>query len=117
MWSAVRRAGVSQPTVLGSLVISGMNDVLNSQSLTRAAWRNRIPTAAWAFMGAIAICCNILLGFASRHSEPQHQRALLLVLPVVLSISFLLLADIDSPRGGFISILPQNLMSLAQSLR
>jgi hypothetical protein len=43
--------------------------------------------------------------------------ALLLVLPLVVSISFFLIADIDSPRGGIIRIEPQNLISLSQSLR
>jgi len=38
------------------------------------------------------------------------------VLPFVVSISFLLIADIDSPRRGFIHVVPQNLVSLLQSL-
>jgi hypothetical protein len=33
-----------------------------------------------------------------------------------VSISFFLIADIDSPRGGLIRVLPQNLMHLSQSL-
>ena len=46
----------------------------------------------------------------------KMKAALLLVLPLVVSISFLLIADIDSPRGGFIHVAPQNLLSLSQSL-
>jgi len=38
------------------------------------------------------------------------------VLPLVVSISFFLIADIDSPRAGIIHADPQNLMSLADSL-
>jgi len=41
----------------------------------------------------------------------------LLVLPLVVSISFFLIADIDSPRGGLIRVSPQNLAALAESLR
>ena len=44
------------------------------------------------------------------------QSRLLFVLPLVVSISFLLIADIDSPRGGFIHVVPQNLAALSQSL-
>ena len=40
----------------------------------------------------------------------------MLVLPLVVSISFFLIADIDSPRSGVIRVQPQNLISLAQSL-
>jgi hypothetical protein len=42
---------------------------------------------------------------------------LFLILPIALSISFFLIADIDSPRGGLIHLCPQNLESVAESLR
>jgi hypothetical protein len=45
LWSAVR-SRTAQPTPLVALAISGMNDVLNSQGYTQAAWWNRIPTPA-----------------------------------------------------------------------
>jgi hypothetical protein len=41
----------------------------------------------------------------------------MLILPIVVSISFFLIADIDSPRGGVIVVQPQNLVNLAQSLQ
>jgi hypothetical protein len=118
LWSAVRPAAAAQPTSITALAISGMNDVLNAQGYAQAAWWNRIPFAAWSLMFLIAICGNILLGYYLQ--DPQHaprtRGTLFLVLPVILSISFLLIADIDSPRGGFIHITPQNLISLSQSL-
>jgi len=88
---------------------------LNSQGYTQAAWWNRIPSAAWVLMGVIAICCNLLVGYGARRAEAE--RVLMLVLPLVVSISFFLIADIDSPRSGVIRVQPQNLISLAQSLR
>ena len=91
-----------------------MNDVLNSQGYTQAAWWNRIPIAAWGLMAAIAICCNLLIGFSVRDAKAEG--LLLLILPLVVSISFFLIADIDSPRGGVIRVNPQNLISLAESL-
>ena len=112
MWSAVQAAAAAQPTPPVTLVVAGMNDVLNATGYTQAAWWNRIPIAAWSLMGAIAIFCNVLIGYDAR-----RKRALLfLILPVALSISFLLIADIDSPRGGLIHVLPQNLESLSRSL-
>ena len=113
MWSVVAHAGQSQPTPINALVISGMNDVLNRQGYTQAAWWNRIPVAAWLFMFVIAICCNFLQGYASGEGKGRRP---LLVLPIVLAVAFLLLADLDSPRGGVIRVQPQNLMALQQSL-
>jgi len=65
-------------------------------------------------MAAIAICCNLLVGYGAR--QVGGETILMVVLPLVVSISFFLIADIDSPRGGVIRVHPQNLASLSQSL-
>ena len=65
-------------------------------------------------MVLIAICCNLLVGYGARGAGISAR--LLTVLPLVVSISFLLIADIDAPRGGLIHVAPQNLAALYQSL-
>lgn len=114
MWSAVQAPALAQPTPVIALAVAGMNDVLNSQGYTQAAWWNRIPTSAWGLMIAIAVCCNLLVGYGTHSEKPKS--SLLFVVPLVASIAFLLIADIDSPRGGFIHVVPQNLVSLNESL-
>ena len=103
---------MAAPTPISALVLSGMNDVLNSQGYTQAAWWNRIPIGAWSLMMALAIFCCLLVGYRTRRSGVR----LLGVLPLVISVSFFLIADIDSPRLGVIRVPPQNLISLSQSL-
>jgi uncharacterized membrane protein (Fun14 family) len=115
LWAAVQGPAAAQPTAVAALVVKGMNDVLNAQGYTQAAWWNRIPHAAWLLMMIIAICSNVLLGYGVHPTKAA--RRLLLVMPLVVSISFLLIADIDSPRGGVIHVNPQNLKNLAESLR
>jgi hypothetical protein len=90
-----------------------MNDVLNSQGYTQAAWWYRLPGAAWALMVGIAIFSTLLIGYTS------HRRGVtvFVVLPIAVSISFFLIADIESPRHGLIRVVPQNLVALAESLR
>jgi hypothetical protein len=112
LWSTVLTAATRQPTPVVALAVSGMNEVLNLQGYIQAAWWNRIPVAAWGLMATIAICCNLLYGYHARTTS----MLLFLILPLMVSISFLLIADIDSPRGGLIRVLPQNLVSLSQSL-
>ena len=115
MWAAVQAPAVARPTPLNALAVSGMNDVLNSQGYTQAAWWNRIPTGAWALMGAIAICSNLLLGYTSRRSDGKAGR--FLILPMIVSVSFFLIADLDAPRSGVIRVSPQNLISLSGYLQ
>jgi hypothetical protein len=112
LWQTVSRAATANPTPLAALATAGMNDVLNAEGYTQAAWWNRIPLAAWGLMGLIAFAANLILGYGER----QTDSLLLLVLPVVISIAIFLIADIDSPRGGVIRVPPQNLIALSQSL-
>jgi hypothetical protein len=35
------------------------------------------------------------------------------ILPAIVAVSFFLIADLDSPRGGVIRVAPQNLISLS----
>jgi len=115
LWSAVRAPATAQPSPVNALAVSGMNDVLNSQGYTQAAWWNRIPVAAWGLMLIIAVCCNLMVGYGGH--DTKRAGMLLVILPAVVAVSFLLIADIDSPRGGIIRVAPQNLTSLLESLR
>jgi hypothetical protein len=113
LWSAVRGPASAQPDAVVALVVAGMNDVLNSQGYTQAAWWNRIPTEAWVLMGMIAICGNMMLGYGAKGVKSQP---FLIFIPLVTAIAFSLIADIDSPRGGLIKVRPQNLLGLSDSI-
>jgi hypothetical protein len=113
LWAAVIGPAKAQATPVTALVVAGMNDVLNAQGYAQAAWWNRIPAAAWILLVTISVFCNLLIGYGVR----LKSEVLFLILPIVLSISFFLIADIDSPRRGIIHIRAQNLESLAESLK
>lgn len=114
LWASVLGPAKADPSPLTALAVSGMNDVLNSQSYTQAAWSNRIPTAAWALMVVIAIFANALVGYGSRGGVTLGRH--IFILPLVISVAFMLIADIDSPRRGLIAVVPENLMDLAKAL-
>src|SRR5277367_4576252 len=106
MWSATEASARTQPTPISALAVAGMNDVLNSQGYTQAAWWNRIPVEAWILLAVIAAGCNLLFGYGAHRPS-----ILFVVLPLAVAVSFFLIADIDSPRGGLIRVRPQNLVS------
>jgi len=113
LWVVVSPAAASHPTPTTALAILGMNDVLNSQGYTTAAWWNRIPVGAWAMMVLMAVACNLLVGYGER----RKGELFLFILPVVVSIAFFLIADLDSPHGGVIHVHPHNLLAAAQSMK
>ncbi len=114
MWNELLPVARTQSTPTIALVVSGMNDVINSQGYTQAAWWNRIPTAAWWLMAAVAVCANVLVGFGARNFK--HNVGLFMIFPLMISVAFFLIADIDSPRGGVIRIDPRNLIDLKHNI-
>ena len=113
MWNQVQTAAQANPTPIMETVVTGMNDVINRQGYSHAARRNRIPLPAWGLMAGIALISNFLVGYG----EKRLYKTLLLILPLAIGVSFLLIADIDSPQGGLIRVAPKNLITLADSLK
>lgn len=113
LWTAIQAALRPLPPQLQGFLISGMNDILTSQRSTLAAWWNRIPTAVWILIAVTSIGCNFLIGFRARRTD----WLVFLIMPVAVSISLFLIADLDSPRGGAIRVAPKNLISLSETLK
>jgi hypothetical protein len=113
LWSSVAATAAVQPTPVNTLILSGMNEAIDSQGYAQAASWNRIPIAAWSLLTIISMFCNFLVGY----SLSEKRAFLSLILPIALSASLIFIVDIDSPRSGMIHVRPQNLESLADSLR
>ena len=69
LWAAVQPQAAAQPNPVTALIVSGMNDVLNSQGYTQFAWWNRIPTTAWSLAIFIAVLANLLVGYSARKTK------------------------------------------------
>jgi hypothetical protein len=114
LWAAVVASAPARSPAIDALIVAEMNAVLDAEGFTQASWWNRIPAAAWILMIAIAVISQVLVGYGT--PPGRGNRILPMVLPLALSLSFLLIADIDSPRSGIIRVTPQNLLSVARSM-
>ncbi|MDH6300072.1 hypothetical protein [Polynucleobacter sphagniphilus] len=114
LWNDLLPVMKNQTNAMHVLIASGMNEVINSEGYTQAAWWNRIPLMAWGLMAAIAICANLVVGYGAQNFKGNV--GLFMLLPFVIATSFFLIADIDSPRGGIIKVEPRNLIQLKKSL-
>ena len=103
------------PSAHTSLVLGGMNEVLDSEGYTDAAWLNRIPRSAWMLLFAIGLCACFLVGLNPERIGTKG--APVWIFPLVVSVALFLIADIDAPRGGLIHVTPENLITVAQSMR
>lgn len=114
LWATVLPAAAAQPTPVTALVVAGMNDVINSQGYTHAAWLNRIPVEAWFLLVLLALLSNMMITYSAK--SLRNARWLLLILPLVVSVSFMMIADIDSPRAGLVQVTSPNLRILLDSM-
>ncbi|QSN63041.1 hypothetical protein [Caballeronia sp. M1242] len=114
LWQLAAQVAKAQPTPIGSLVVAGMNDALNSQDYSEAARINHIPLGVWVLMILIALLGCAVQGYGAKGK--RRTVLLMTILPVTISLSLTLIADIDSPRGGIIRIQPQNLTRLLHAL-
>jgi len=115
MWGIVERAAKEKQTPVRSMVASGMNETLDDAGYALSARINRIPRPAWWLMCSIALFCSFFIGYDVR-SQLRWFRAMY-VLPGLFAVSFCMIADLDTARGGLINIEPDNLIQLAAQLK
>ncbi len=113
LWAAIAPEAKARQTPTTALVASGMNDVLNSQGYALAAWRNRLPIEVWMLLILVAASCNFLIGLGAERLSPLTHA----ILPVTASLAFLLIADVEGPRNGFVRVQPVNLADVAAAIR
>jgi hypothetical protein len=111
LWAAIAPEARTRQTPTDALVASGMNDILNSQGYTLAAW-NRLPVEVWMLLLLIAAGCNFLIGFGAERLSPVTHA----ILPVTAALAFLLIADVEGPRNGFVQVEPVNLADIATAM-
>ena len=70
LWSAVTPVAAQRDNI-SALILSGMNDTINSEGYTQASWINRVPVAAWLLLLCIAFFCNVLGDFGPRANPPS----------------------------------------------
>lgn len=114
LWETAVHETTQKQTPVTSLVIASINEIVLAQQKTFAGWRHQIPLAAWILLVVIAINCNILIGYNAR--KVKGKLGLLFILPTMISLSFLMIAEIDAPGKGIIKVTPINLQALANML-
>jgi hypothetical protein len=109
LWSvAATDAGAHRDAITG-LFVATLNDTIDFSEKRTAAWENRIPAAAWVLLVFMSAAASALVGIGTT----ARSRALLLVLPVVAGAVLMLIADLDSSRGGFVRVQQKSMERVA----
>jgi hypothetical protein len=112
VWSEVSAAAAKAPSPTMVVVLNAANGMLGAREATVAAFTDRMPLPAWALMVFLAVAANVILGYAAHRPD----ETLFVALPLSLAASFFLIAEMQSPGAGIITVEPRNLAAVAQAL-
>ncbi len=113
LWTAVHVPALATPNPVTALPVAGVDGVFASRVDAESAFENRIPPTAALLLLTIATCANLLTGLGAK--SPRSR--LHFILPLLVSIAFFLIADIENPRVGIIRVYPTDLTRAAELMR
>src|ERR1700757_2501920 len=115
LWAEVVAAAAERPSPITASFISSLNEMIDLEGKRIAAKRNHVPGAVWLLLLCVAGCGLWLVsyqaGTSGRHSVLER-----FVFPVLVAVVVALITDIDTPRGGLISLDERPLLELNETL-
>jgi hypothetical protein len=113
LWQLVVPLAQQAPTPIVSIYVQTLNDMIDLQEKRVVAHRNRVPDSIWAMLILLgAITC-----FTFGLSQRRRVLVSMIVPPLMVATVLALVADIDSPRGGFIQVSQGSMLRLQQNLQ
>ena len=115
MWAEAVAAAAERPSPIIASFIASLNETIDLEAKRVAAKRNHVPGAVWLLLLCVAGCGLWLVsypaGVSGRHSVLER-----FVFPILIAIVIAIITDIDTPRGGFISLDERPLLELNETL-
>jgi hypothetical protein len=118
LWAQAVAIGETHPTsIVVGLFIQSLNEVidLHAKRVT-AGLRNRIPGAIWVALFAVAVLSLAAMGYHAGLSRTSRSLAELAV-ACTFSVVIGLIADLDRPQEGVLTVSQQALIDLRQSMQ
>jgi hypothetical protein len=117
LWSAATAIGLQRgDSIVVGLFVESLNEVidLHAKRVT-AGLRNRIPGAIWATLLTIAMLSLAAMGYHAGLVGTVRSLTILVV-AVTFSAVIALIADLDRPQEGTLTVSQQALVDLRQSM-
>jgi hypothetical protein len=113
LWEKAAEAARVAPTPITGLFISSLNETIDLSEKRLTALQNRIPITIWLMLTLIALLTCLTFGYAQR----RRFWLVSVVSPLMIAIVMGLIADLDSPRSGFIQVDLRSMERLQQDLQ
>lgn len=113
LWDQAKAAAQQNPTAITSLFVASLNDTIDLGEKRLAALEKRIPAPIWLLLVLISMLTCLTFGYGQR----RRFWMVAVISPLMVAIVMGLIADLDSPRSGFLREDLRSLNRLAQDLK
>jgi Protein of unknown function (DUF4239) len=113
MWQQGVEVARQSPTPVNALFLQALNDCFDMSEKRMAALENRVPPAIWVMLTLIALLTCLTVGLTVR----RRFWYVMTLGPLMIAIVMALIADLNSPRSGFIQVNRQSIERLQQDLQ
>lgn len=115
LWNEAVAAAAKQPTPITASFIVSLNETIDFEATRIAAKRNHVPGAVWLLLLCVAGCGLWLTGWEAGIAR-GHPFLARFLFPLLIAVVIALITDIDTPRGGLITVDDRPLLELNDSL-
>jgi hypothetical protein len=98
IWRLTVTASEASPTPITGTFVQSVNETFDLEAARLAALENRIPLELWAMLTLLSVFAAYMLGTTIF----ERSRWPMLVVPLMIAVVTALIADLDTPRAGFI---------------
>ena len=116
LWNEAVAAAAKQPTPITASFIVSLNETIDFEGTRIAAKRNHVPGAVWLMLLCVAGCGLWLTGWEAGITR-GHPFLARFLFPILIAVVIALITDIDTPRGGLITLDDRPLLELNDSLK
>jgi Protein of unknown function (DUF4239) len=113
MWQQSVEVAKTTPNAITSLFIQALNDSIDLGEKRLAMLDNRVPQPIWIMLTSISLLGCVTVGMSVR----RRFWYVMMISPLMISIVMALIADLNSPRSGFLQTGQASLERLQKDLQ
>jgi hypothetical protein len=117
LWNEAAKEATASPSPITGLYIQSLNEMIDIHSTrVQIGLHNRIPTSIWVGLFLLSLLGMESVGYQAGLSATRRSPAMFGLILAFAGVLFLI-ADLDRPYEGFISVNQEALTSLQSSMR
>jgi len=115
LWAIAANAGTKSDSITTGLFTQSLNEMIDIDAVRVAALRNRIPDSIWFMLCVVTLFSMFAIGYQFGLTG-IHSWAGTILLVIVFTTVFTLIADLDRPQEGLVQVSQQALIDLVNKI-